>query len=160
MWRVQKTFSVCVGGIRVTVSVTTLKCGPPGCGNSCKQSSDNDDDGDDDDDTLPFDSTQNLLISLFLEASLLSLPPGRKLCFSWISKPRWACSGEGFWLLAKLWAPCLHLPLPLRGSYEQENVNTSKCRWLPEDLHMRHLFCFAFKSERVIILEAGKSTAY
>lgn len=156
MWRVQKTFSVCVGGIRVTVRVTTPKCGPLGYGNSCKQSSDSDHD----DDSLPFDSTQNLWISLFLEASLLSLPPGRKLYFSWISKPRWACSGEGFWLLAKLWGPCLHLTLPLRGSYEQENVNTSKHRWLPEDLHTHHLFCFAFKSRTVIILETGKSTAY
>ena len=148
---------VCVGGIRVTVNGTTLKWGPLGYGNSCKQSSD-DDDGDDG--TLPFDSTRNLLISLVLEAFLLPLPPRRKLCFSWISKPRWACSGEGFWLLAKLWGPCLHLTLPLRGSYEQENVNASKHRWLPEDLHMHHLFCFAFKSKRVIILETGKSTAY
>lgn len=30
MWRVQKTFSVCFGGIRVTVRVTTPKCGPLG----------------------------------------------------------------------------------------------------------------------------------
>ena len=79
MCRVQKTFSVSVGGIRVTVSGTTLKWGPLGYGNSCKQSS-NDDDGDDG--TLPFDSTRNLLISLVLEAFLLPLPPRRKLCFS------------------------------------------------------------------------------
>lgn len=58
------TFSV-EGGIRVTVNMTTLKCGPLGCGNSCKQRSDDDDDGDV---TLPFDPPQNLLVSLFWEA--------------------------------------------------------------------------------------------
>ena len=68
------TFSVCVRGIRVTVSVTTLKCGPLGYGNSYKQSSDNDDG---DDDTLPVDSTHNLLIS-FVFGSLPPLIASRK----------------------------------------------------------------------------------
>lgn len=56
---------LCREGIRVTVNVATLKCGPVGCRNSCKQKSDDDDD---DGGTLTFDPPQNLQVSLFLEA--------------------------------------------------------------------------------------------
>lgn len=45
---------LCREGIRVTVNVAALKCGPLGCKNSCKQKSD------DDDGTLTFDPPQNL----------------------------------------------------------------------------------------------------
>lgn len=48
---------LCREGIRVTVNVATLKCGPVGCRNSCKQKSDDDDD---DGGTLTFDPPQNL----------------------------------------------------------------------------------------------------
>lgn len=53
---------LCREGIRVTVNVATLKCGPLGCRNSCKQKSDDDDDDDDNDDdgTLTSDPPQNL----------------------------------------------------------------------------------------------------
>lgn len=81
---------LCREGIRVTVNVATLKCGPLGYRNSCKQKSDDDDDG-----TLTLDPPQNLQVRLFLEA----LPSEENYAFpEFLSQSGFAAArGSGGW---------------------------------------------------------------